>query len=313
MMTPKPDGTVEPLVLFSDFLETTSREVDAVMEQLVPRATVMPKVIHRAMRYSLFAGGKRIRPGLVVLAYRAAGGKGRVAHAAGAAIELIHTFSLIHDDLPCMDDDDYRRGKLSNHKVFGEGVAVLAGDALHALGFDVLARLRRFPGVTPEVVLDVMDEVGKAIGTDGMIGGQVMDLEWEGAKPTSQKVDYVHRRKTAALLRSSLVVGGMLAGADKKFLRSLHRFGEPFGLAFQIVDDILNVQRAGSALGKKPGGDERLGKITWPAAHGLERSQRDVTRLLDEAAREAPAFGRWVDHFLGLADYISVRRQASRP
>ncbi len=313
MMTPTPDGTVEPLVLFSDFLETTSLEVDAVMELLVPRATVMPKVIHRAMRYSLFAGGKRIRPGLVVLAYSAAGGKGRVAHSAGAAIELIHTFSLIHDDLPCMDDDDYRRGKLSNHKVFGEGVAVLAGDALHALGFDVLARLRRFPGVTPDMVLDVMDEVGQAIGTDGMIGGQVMDLEWEGAAPTRQKVDYVHRRKTAALLQSSLVVGGMLAGADKKFLGSLRRFGDPFGLAFQIVDDILNVQRAGSALGKKPGGDERLGKITWPAAHGLERSQKDVTRLLDEAAREAPAFGKWVDHFLGLADYISVRRQASRP
>jgi len=300
------------MVAFSEFLETTSREVDDLMERLMPPAKVMPKVIHRAMRYSLFAGGKRIRPALVVLGYRAAGGKGRVAHSAGAAIELIHTFSLIHDDLPCMDDDDYRRGKLSNHKVFGEGVAVLAGDALHALGFDVLARLRRFSGTTPEAVLDVMDEVGRAIGTDGMIGGQVMDLEWEGAKPTRQKVEYIHRRKTAALLRSSLVVGGMLAGADKRTLRSLNRYGEPFGLAFQIVDDILNVRRAGTTLGKKPGGDERLGKITWPAAHGLPSSQRDVTRLLDEAAREAPAFGKWVDHFLGLADYISIRRQAGR-
>ncbi|TPW11454.1 MAG: geranylgeranyl diphosphate synthase, type II [bacterium] len=157
-----------------------------------------------------------------------------------------------------------------------------------------------------------MDEVGRAIGTDGMIGGQVMDLEWEGEKPTRQKVDYVHRRKTAALLGSSLVVGGMLAGADARTLRALRRFGEPFGLAFQIVDDILNVQRAGQALGKKPGGDERLGKITWPAAHGLEASQKDVTRLLDQAAKEATAFGTWVDHFLGLADYISVRRQAGR-
>ncbi|MDZ4805961.1 MAG: farnesyl diphosphate synthase [Candidatus Eisenbacteria bacterium] len=306
------DRSSDPMVAFSEFLETTSREVDDLMERLMPPAKVMPKVIHRAMRYSLFAGGKRIRPALVVLGYRAAGGKGRVAHSAGAAIELIHTFSLIHDDLPCMDDDDYRRGKLSNHKVFGEGVAVLAGDALHALGFDVLARLRRFSGTTPEAVLDVMDEVGRAIGTDGMIGGQVMDLEWEGAKPTRQKVEYIHRRKTAALLRSSLVVGGMLAGADKRTLRSLNRYGEPFGLAFQIVDDILNVRRAGTTLGKKPGGDERLGKITWPAAHGLPSSQRDVTRLLDEAAREAPAFGKWVDHFLGLADYISIRRQAGR-
>jgi len=311
-MTLLSDRSSDPMVAFSEFLETTSREVDDLMERLMPPAKVMPKVIHRAMRYSLFAGGKRIRPALVVLGYRAAGGKGRVAHSAGAAIELIHTFSLIHDDLPCMDDDDYRRGKLSNHKVFGEGVAVLAGDALHALGFDVLARLRRFSGTTPEAVLDVMDEVGRAIGTDGMIGGQVMDLEWEGAKPTRQKVEYIHRRKTAALLRSSLVVGGMLAGADKRTLRSLNRYGEPFGLAFQIVDDILNVRRAGTTLGKKPGGDERLGKITWPAAHGLPSSQRDVTRLLDEAAREAPAFGKWVDHFLGLADYISIRRQAGR-
>jgi geranylgeranyl diphosphate synthase type II len=311
-MTKRPDETAEPMAVFSEFLETTSREVDDVMERLMPPVSAMPKVIHKAMRYSLFAGGKRIRPALVVLGYRAAGGKGKVAHTAGAAIELIHTFSLIHDDLPCMDDDDYRRGKLSNHKVFGEGVAVLAGDALHALGFDVLARLRKFPGVRAETVLDVMDEVGRAIGTDGMIGGQVMDLEWEGEKPSRSKVDYIHRRKTAALLGSSLVVGGILAGAPAKTITALRRFGEPFGLAFQVVDDILNVQQAGRVLGKQPGGDERLGKITWPAVHGLPRSQADVTALLDEASRAAPAFGRYMDHFLGLADYISVRRQAGR-
>ncbi|HEX7878757.1 MAG TPA: farnesyl diphosphate synthase [Candidatus Eisenbacteria bacterium] len=311
-MTKRPDDTAEPMAVFAEFLETTSREVDDVMERLMPPVASMPKVIHRAMRYSLFAGGKRIRPALVVLGYRASGGGGKVAHTAGAAIELIHTFSLIHDDLPCMDDDDYRRGKLSNHKVFGEGVAVLAGDALHALGFDVLAGLRKFKGVSAETVLDVMDEVGRAIGTDGMIGGQVMDLEWEGAKPSRSKVDYIHRRKTAALLGSSLVVGGILAGADKPTIKALRAYGEPFGLAFQIVDDILNVQQAGRALGKKPGGDERLGKMTWPAVHGLPRSQADVTRLLDEASRAAPKFGPWMDHFLGLADYISVRRQARR-
>jgi geranylgeranyl diphosphate synthase type II len=307
-MTRARDDDREPIAVFSGFLEQVSGEVDGVMERLLPPPSAMPKVIHKAMRYSLFAGGKRLRPVMVVLGYRAAGGRGKVAHTAGAAIELIHTFSLIHDDLPCMDDDDYRRGKLSNHKVFGEGVAVLAGDALHALGFDVLAKLRKFRGTSADTVLSVMDEVGRAIGTDGMIGGQVMDLEWEGETPTAARVDYIHRRKTAALLRSSLVVGGLLAGADRKTLAALGRYGEPFGLAFQIVDDILNVRCAAEALGKKPGGDERHQKITWPAVYGLEKSDAVVTRLLDQAAREAPRFGPWVDHFLGMADYISARR-----
>jgi geranylgeranyl diphosphate synthase, type II len=302
------NGSPEPLAVFSDFLKTTNREVDQVLKTLMPKASLRPQVIHRAMRYSLFAGGKRLRPAILILAYRACGGRGTVAHTAGAAVEMIHTFSLIHDDLPCMDDDDYRRGKPSNHKVFGEGVAVLAGDALHSLAFDVLASLRRERRVDPRVALEVLDEICSAIGTDGMIGGQVMDLELEGKSANAAMVEYIHTRKTAALLRASLRVGGILAGGDAKQIAALSRYGENFGLAFQIVDDILNLKCSREEMGKDPGGDEKLGKVTWPKIFGLEKSDRDVTRLLDDAAREAPRFGRWVDHFLGLADYISARR-----
>lgn len=303
-----PSGSREPMAVFSQFLRTTTREVDGLLRTLMPSSSARPQVIHRAMRYSLFAGGKRIRPAMAVLAYRASGGRGDVAHTAGAAIELIHTFSLIHDDLPCMDDDDYRRGKLSNHKVFGEGVAVLAGDALHSLAFDVLVSMRKARGVDPKTVLDVLDEICGAIGTDGMIGGQVMDLELEGKPANARLVEYIHTRKTAALLKASLRVGGLLAGADARKMGALSRFGDGFGLAFQIVDDILNLRCSREEMGKDPGGDEKLGKVTWPKVHGLDRSGDDVTRLLDDAAREAPAFGPWVDHFLGLADYVSARR-----
>lgn len=302
------DGQAEPVALFTGFLRTTSREIDATLRRLMPPASARPRVIHQAMRYTLFAGGKRIRPAMVILAYRTGGGRGPVAHVVGAAIELIHTFSLIHDDLPCMDDDDYRRGKPSSHKVFGEGVAVLAGDGLHSLAFDVLASVGSMKGVPAPTALRVIEEICRATGTDGMIGGQVMDLESEGKPATPGTVRYIHRRKTAALLAASLRAGGILAGADRRTMDALTRYGENLGLAFQIVDDILNVRCSQEALGKKPGGDARLGKATWPAVYGLEASDEAVTRLLDEAAREAGAFGRWMDHYLGLADYISARR-----
>jgi geranylgeranyl diphosphate synthase type II len=185
---------------------------------------------------------------------------------------------------------------------------VLAGDALHCLAFDVLSSIHRYRGVEPEAALSVLDEISRAIGTDGMIGGQVMDLELEGRKATGGMVDYIHRRKTASLLRSSLRVGGILAAAGPGKMKALSRYGEHFGLAFQSVDDILTLGSSTRTLGRNPGGDEKLGKVTWPSVYGLEKSNEDVTRLLDRAAREAPAFGPWVDHFLGLADYISERR-----
>ncbi len=304
----KSDETTHPILVFEEFLKDTTAEVDRTLKALMPSPAANPKIIHKAMHYSIFAGGKRLRPAVVVLAYRAAGGRGKVAHTVGAAIEMIHTFSLIHDDLPCMDDDDYRRGKLSSHKVFGEGVAVLAGDALHSLAFDVLSSIHKRSSISADTALAVLDEISRAIGTDGMIGGQVMDLMLEGKKPTARMVDYIHRRKTAALLRSSLVVGGILGGASRAEMNALSRFGADFGLAFQIVDDILNLRCSQEVLGREPGGDQKLGKVTWPAVYGLRKSDEDVTRLLDRAAREAPRFGRWVDHFLGLADFISERR-----
>jgi geranylgeranyl diphosphate synthase type II len=298
----------DPLSIFNGFLRKTTGEVDATLRRLMPNTRTIPKVIHRAMNYSVFAGGKRIRPAILILAYRSAGGKGQAAHVAGAAVEILHTFSLIHDDLPCMDDDDYRRGKLSNHKVFGEGVAVLAGDALHSLAFDILGSIRESRGVDPRVTLSVIDEICRAIGTNGMIGGQVMDLALEGQKASPGMVEYIHRRKTAALLKACLRVGGLLARAGSQKMGALSRFGDSFGLAFQIVDDILNVRSSQAALGKKPGGDERLGKVTWPSVHGLEKSDADVTRLLEEASREARHFGAWENHFRGLAQFISERR-----
>ena len=289
-----------------EYLVQQQRVVDAELDRLVPPESVPPETIHRAMRYSLFAGGKRIRPILCMEAARAVceGPEGAVT--AACALELIHTYSLIHDDLPALDNDDYRRGKLTNHKVFGEAMAILAGDALLTLAFQVLAQLP----VAAERKSRLMAELSTASGTvGGMIGGQVADLEGEGQPPTPDLLESIHRAKTGALLRASLRLGAIHAGADQTQYTALSCYGEHIGLAFQIVDDILDVEASSAALGKTAGKDAAQHKITFPSVYGLETSRRMAEEECGRAHQALEPFGERAARLNELADLI-VRRKS---
>jgi geranylgeranyl diphosphate synthase type II len=245
--------------------------VDAALDRWVPAETEDPATIHRAMRYSLFAGGKRIRPLLAIATAEALSDAPLGIENAACTLELIHTYSLIHDDLPALDNDDLRRGRPTCHKVFGDAMAILAGDALLTLAFEVLARI---DGVSPERRVDLVRELATASGTvGGMIGGQVNDIEGEGKFPTAALLESIHRAKTGALLRASVRMGAIYAGADAAQLQALTDFGEHVGLAFQIVDDILDVEQPSEALGKTAGKDAAQHKITFPAVYGIEQSR----------------------------------------
>jgi geranylgeranyl diphosphate synthase type II len=279
--------------------------VDSELDRLVPRETAAPTTIHRAMRYSLFAGGKRIRPILCLEAARAVSGSFSAALPAACALEMVHTYSLIHDDLPALDNDDYRRGKLTNHKVFGDAIAILAGDALLTMAFQVLADI----DTLPERKVRLIAELAAAAGTlGGMIGGQVADLEGEGQPPEAALLETIHRAKTGALLRASLRLGAIVAGAADSEYEALSCYGEHIGLAFQIVDDILDVEESSAALGKTSGKDAQQHKITFPAVYGLEQS-----RLMGEAecARAHLVLESFGDQAAGLhelADLIVHRK-----
>jgi len=260
--------------LSSQFLVQSKERVEAAIDRLVPTAQDRPGNLHEAMRYSLMAGGKRLRPALCYAAFEDCGGTGESADFGAVAVEMVHTFSLIHDDLPCMDDDDFRRGMPTCHKKFGEAMAVLAGDALSILAFDVLSRA----GSAEAIGL-----LARALGSDGMLGGQVVDIESEGLPPVLETVEYIHIHKTAALIEASLELGALLAGADAE-RRSLYReYGRCVGLAFQIVDDILDIEASTEALGKDAGSDLENQKATWPAVVGLERSKREARELVERA------------------------------
>jgi len=279
------------------FLEEKRELVDRWLDRFLPPEGEPPMVLHQAMRYSVFAGGKRIRPILAILSFEASGGKGDVIFAPACAMELVHTFSLVHDDLPCMDDDDLRRGKPTLHKLFGEGVAVLAGDALSALAFELLAPFG------PEVLTTFT----KALGPRGMLGGQVGDLKSEGKKVTLSQVEEIHKMKTAALIAASLKIGALVAGAPKEEVEGFFRFGEKLGLAFQIVDDVLEATGNDLALGKVTGGDRRKEKATYPSVIGVEKSKTIARRLVEEAKSEI-VFPDGNYPYLSLAaDYIVAR------
>ncbi len=288
-----------------EYLAGQQALVDAELHRLVPPEATAPETIHRAMRYSLFAGGKRIRPILCIEAARAAGDDGNGVVSAACALELIHTYSLIHDDLPALDNDDYRRGKLTNHKVFGEAMAILAGDALLTLAFEVLAKL----DIAPERRAGLVAELATASGTvGGMIGGQVADLEGEGQRPDARLLETIHRAKTGALLRASLRMGALYAGASDEQYGALSCYGEHMGLAFQIVDDILDVEASSEELGKTAGKDAAQQKITFPAVYGLEAS-REMAREECERAHAALApFGDRAVRLHELADHIVKRK-----
>jgi len=291
---------------FSEHLAHQQQLIDHELDRLVPAETVPPEMIHRAMRYSLFAGGKRVRPVLCLEAAYAVTDAHHGIETAACSLEFIHTYSLIHDDLPALDNDDYRRGKLTSHKVFGEAMAILTGDALLTLAFETLAKMDDVPD---DRKTRVIAELATAAGTvGGMIGGQVADLEGEGKPPDAQLLESIHRAKTGALLRASVRMGAMYAGADARQLDALSRFGEHIGLAFQIVDDILDVEESSEALGKTAGKDAQQHKITFPAVYGLEESHRMAERERECAHQALAIFGDRGQRLRELADLIVQRK-----
>ena len=289
------------------YLENRRAMVDAALGRVLPPETAAPARIHEAMRYSVLAPGKRLRPILVIAGAEAEGGRAADVLDTACALELIHAYSLIHDDLPAMDDDDYRRGRLTNHKVFGEAMAILAGDALLTLAFRlVAANAARM--TTPAIVGAVVTEVADAAGTDGMVGGQVVDIESEGKAISPEMLDYIHLHKTAALIRAALRVGALLAGARAEQVEAIGQAGQSLGLAFQIVDDILDVEGSLAELGKSAGSDERKKKATYPSLHGLHASKQRAGELVEETKRLLIPLGPAADPIRALADFVFERR-----
>ena len=291
----------------AEYMAAEQKAVDAALDRWVPREDQNPATIHRAMRYSLFAGGKRIRPLLAIAAAQAVSDAPVGIESCACALEMIHTYSLIHDDLPALDNDDLRRGRPTCHKVFGDAMAILAGDALLTLAFEVLSKMDH-TGATRRI--ELVRELATASGTvDGMIGGQVNDIEGEGKHPTARLLESIHRAKTGALLRASVRMGGIYAGANADQLDALTSFGEHVGLAFQMVDDILDVEQSSEALGKTAGKDAAQKKITFPAVYGIERSREMAEEERLAAHLALQPFDDRAQRLRQLADLV-VRRQA---
>jgi len=286
------------------FLATRTAAVNQALDRFLPAATTKPATIHRAMRYSLFAGGKRIRPALCLAAAAACGGDEADALPLACAVECIHTYSLVHDDLPAMDNDDYRRGKLTNHKVFGEGIAVLAGDALLTQAFEIAARCQGWPRYSHQ---NIILELGQAAGSLQLIAGQVADLEGEGHRISARQLRYIHERKTSALLCCSVRLGGMSANCTQVQLKALTSFGYNVGLAFQVIDDILDVTQTSEKLGKTAGKDTKAQKATYPAIVGLQRSRRIAARLTQQAFTALRPFRGKATALAALAEYLLRR------
>lgn len=282
--------------------------IETALEKYMPPSDVMPPAIHEAMRYAVFNGGKRLRPILVIEGARAAGGDIELALPAACAIEMIHSYSLVHDDLPAMDDDDLRRGKPTCHIVYGEAMAILAGDALLTGAFELLADMKAASAIEPLNSLKVVCEIAKAAGSQGMIAGQVVDLDSEGKLINEQTLRYMHRNKTGALIRASLVSGALLFGASDEVLQALGSYADHFGLAFQITDDILDVEGDQAEIGKPVGSDIRHEKSTFVSLFGLDESRKMAQENIRLAKQSLVSFGEEADFLRSLADYILVRR-----
>jgi geranylgeranyl diphosphate synthase type II len=294
---------IQPFNL-NQFLAARVQTVNAALDHFLPSAKTQPVTIHKAMRYSLFAGGKRMRPMVLLAAAEACGGDGADALPLACAVECIHTYSLIHDDLPAMDNDDYRRGKLTNHKVFGEGIAVLAGDALLTQAFEIAAQAKGWPRYPHR---DLILEIARAAGSRQLVAGQVADLEGEGKKLSVAKLRYIHERKTSALLCCSVRLGGMSANCTPAQLAALTDFGYHVGLAFQVIDDILDVTQTSAQLGKTAGKDVAVQKATYPAIVGLEKSQKIAAQLTDKAFAALKIFRGQATALEALAEYLLKR------
>jgi geranylgeranyl diphosphate synthase type II len=291
----------------ASYLAVRRALVERALDAYLPGEEVPPATIHKAMRYSMFAGGKRLRPILVIAGAEAVGGSMEQVLPTACALECIHTYSLIHDDLPAMDDDDYRRGRPTSHKVFGEAIAILAGDGLLTLAFRLIAD-NAATTLDPRVIRDVVADVADAAGTLGMVGGQVADIESEGKQIPADMLEYIHAHKTAALIRASLTSGARLGGGAPAALAAVREAGANLGLAFQIVDDILDVQGTLADLGKTAGSDQRKQKATYPEQYGLEASRVKAKRLIEDAKAALALLGAAADPIRALADFVFERR-----
>ena len=283
------------------------RRVDKALEVLLPGESTLPASLHKAMRYSVFAGGKRIRPILMIAACESVGGDPERVISAACAMEMIHTYSLIHDDLPAMDDDDFRRGRPTNHKVFGEATAILAGDALLTEAFILLSNPEANREIDPEIIRRVVHTIARCAGSLGMVGGQVVDMESEGKKIDFPTLEYIHTHKTGALILASIQAGALIGGADDAAFAALTRYGEAAGLAFQVADDILDVVGDQAQLGKDVGSDQARGKATYVAVLGLEEARRRALELRDMALTALDSLGEPAEPLRGIASYIVDR------
>jgi geranylgeranyl diphosphate synthase type II len=294
------------LIRLQEYLAARTAAVNRALDKSLPPATAKPATIHRAMRYSLFAGGKRIRPALCLAAAAACGGNEANAYPLACAVECIHTYSLVHDDLPAMDNDDYRRGKLTNHKVFGEGIAVLAGDALLTQAFEVAAQCKGWPRYSHQTIIL---ELARAAGSLQLIAGQVADLEGEGKRLSAAELRYIHERKTSALLCCSVRLGGMSANCTPAQLKALTAFGYNVGLAFQVIDDILDITQTSEKLGKTAGKDTKAQKATYPSIIGLDQSRKIAAQLTQRAFDALRTFHGKAVALEALAEFL-LRRES---
>ena len=287
------------------YLRDRKQEVEAALDASI--AITYPEKIYESMRYSLMAGGKRLRPILTLAACELLGGDRTTAMPTACAMEMVHTMSLIHDDLPAMDNDDFRRGKLTNHKVYGDDIAILAGDALLAYAFEYIAAQTK--AVPAERILKVVAHLGHAVAATGLVGGQVVDLECEG-KPdvTSETLTFIHIHKTAALLESCVICGALLAGANDTDIKRLSTYANNIGLAFQIIDDILDITATSEELGKTAGKDLAAQKVTYPSLWGIEASQQKAQDLVTEAKDQLTSYGEAALPLMAIADYITSRK-----
>jgi geranylgeranyl diphosphate synthase type II len=290
------------------YLSERGKIIDRALDRFLPKARVKPPTIHKAMRYSLFAGGKQLRPALTLAAAEACGGEYTHALPAACAVECIHTYSLIHDDLPCMDDDDLRRGRPTNHKVYGEAMATLAGDGLLTDAFKVLARCAAFSAVSASAMIETISELADAAGSAGMVGGQVIDLMGEGRDLTLAQLEVLHGKKTGALFVASLGGGARLGGGTAQQIAALREYGQKLGLAFQVADDLLDVESTAEQIGKRTHKDEARGKATYPSLIGIERSRQMAHDLAVDALEAISGFDHRAAPLRALASYAVERR-----
>jgi geranylgeranyl diphosphate synthase type II len=291
------------------YLQEKKERVDSALERYLPKKEELTLNLYKAMQHSLFAGGKRIRPILSIASFEAAGGKGERILPFACALEMIHTYSLIHDDLPAIDNDDYRRGKPTCHKVFGEAIAILAGDGLLTEAFRLMTSqpAKEHASCDGALVLDLINEVAQAAGALGMVGGQVVDIESEGKAVDLPTLQYIHTHKTGAMILASVRVGAKLGGAKETLLKALTRYGESLGLAFQVADDVLNVEGKAALMGKKTGSDQVKGKATYPSVLGVEESKVRSKELVEMAVDALKQFGPEADPLREIARFIIAR------